>query len=110
MLPLLQELYCSCVLCYVKGSSPHTQKGAQRYNDKLRNPNNQEMSPHQACPRAGIGDMSVPLHHNESMERFSNYSPLDVGSLLRNLPGTRPKYKFLQFPFHDHMHAMVKIK
>lgn len=94
MLPLLQELHCICALCYVKGSSPHTQKGAQRYNDKLRNPHNQEMSPRQACPRAAMGDMSAPLprdetHHNESVERFSNYSPLDVGS---NLPETRPKY------------------
>lgn len=85
MLPLLQELHCTCLLCYVKGSSPHTQKGAQKYNDKLKNPNNQEMNSHQACPRAVMGDRSAPFprddtHHNESMERLSNYSPLDADS------------------------------
>lgn len=77
----------------MKGSSPRTQKGAQRYNEKLRNPNNQEMSPHRAYPRAVMGEMPVPLlrdetHHDESMERFSSYSSLDVCSLLRKLPET----------------------
>lgn len=69
----------------IKGSSPHTQKETQRYNDKLRKPNNREMSPCLACPRAVMGETSAPLsrdetHHNESMERLSDYSPLGVGT------------------------------
>lgn len=75
-----------CVLGYViKGSYPQRQKGEHRYNDKLRNPSNQETSPHVACPRAVMGETSVPLsrdetHYNKSVERLSYDSPLDAGS------------------------------